>query len=271
MYTATTNLVAAAHEKDRISKDRTGTISTIVTSLQLAVFVGIIFGTCLATSSTFLIKALLGRKHDINLEVLDAAQKYVRIRALGMPAAVLIGVAQSACLGCKDPRSPLLVMIAAALVNFLGDMLFVGHRNSWLGGAAGAAWATVFSQYAAMIMFLRWLCSEPDAVRDNVNEMRAIPTRGILHNHFKFVDLFLFPKFMNIVKKIGEYMIPVTTTAIGRVSGYIAMSHVVSSAFGTADMAAQQIVLAFFLCFIPMCDSLNLTDQSFVPGIHEYT
>lgn len=272
MYTATTNLVAAAHEKDRISQDRTTTISTIVTSLQLAVFVGIIFGLGLATSSTILIQALLGRKRGIDYEVMDAAQKYVRIRALGMPAAVLIGVAQSACLGCKDARSPLLVMIAAALVNLLGDILFVGRPNVWLGGAAGAAWATVFSQYAAMVMFIQWLCSKPAAVDgDIVNENRAIPTRGILHNHFKVLDLFLFPKYMNIVKKIGEYMIPVTTTAIGRVSGYIAMSHVVSSAFGTADMAAQQIVLAFFLCFIPMCDSLNLTAQSFVPGIHEYT
>lgn len=284
MYTATTNLVAAAHEKDKRSHDRTTTISTIITSLQLAVFVGMIFGVGLATSSTFFIKALLGRKHDLNLEVLDAAQKYVRIRAIGMPAAVLIGVAQSACLGCKDARSPLLVMIAAAVVNFLGDVLFVGRTNAWLGGAAGAAWATVFSQYAAMFMFLKWLCSKPPAAAaaaandgDNLrgdrngNEDRSIPTKGILHNHFSIIDLFLFPKYMNIVKKIGEYMIPVTTTAIGRVSGYIAMSHVVSSAFGTVDMAAQQIVLAFFLCFIPMCDSLNLTAQSFVPGIHEYT
>lgn len=281
MYTATTNLVAAAHEKDKRSHDRTTTISTIVTSLQLAVFVGLIFGIGLATSSTFFIQALLGRKHDVNLEVLNAAQKYVRIRAIGMPAAVLIGVAQSACLGCKDARSPLLVMIAAAAVNFLGDVLFVGRSNAWMGGAAGAAWATVFSQYAAMVMFLQWLCSKPAAVSsrtdsnvrgdDGKHEDESIPTKGILHNHFSVVDLFLFPKYMNIVRKIGEYMIPVTTTAIGRVSGYIAMSHVVSSAFGTVDMAAQQIVLAFFLCFIPMCDSLNLTAQSFVPGIHEYT
>jgi hypothetical protein len=48
------------------------------------------------------------------------------------------------------------------------------------------------------------------------------------------------------------------------------MSHVCSSALGTVDMAAQQIVLAFFLCFTPMCDSLNLTAQSFVPGIYKY-
>ena len=77
-------------------------------------------------------------------------------------------------------------------------------------------------------------------------------------------------KFFQTTKKFLPYVIPVTTTAISRVSGYIAMSHVVSSALGTIDLAAQQIVLAFFLCFIPMCDSLNLTAQSFVPGIFEY-
>ena len=267
MYTATTNLVAAASQSSKISQDQTELISTIITSLQLAMFVGIIFAVGLGASSTFFIKALLGKQQEIDIGVLSAAEKYVRIRALGMPAAVLIGVAQSACLGMKDTRSPLLVMVAAALVNLMGDFIFVGNSNAWLGGAAGAAWATVFSQYAALVMFIHWLCSKPTESKQGKN---SITTRGILHNHFRTRDLFMMPKCMNIVKKISEYLVPVTTTAIGRVSGYIAMSHVVSCSFGMADMAAQQIVLAFFLCFIPMCDSLNLTAQSLVPGIHEY-
>jgi len=268
MYTATTNLVAAAYGNDKISQDQTETIHTIITALQLAMFVGIVFGIGLGGSSTFFIKAILGNQNNVDMEVITAAEKYVRIRALGMPAAVLIGVAQSACLGMKDTFSPLLVMIAAALVNLLGDFIFVGLPGAWLGGAAGAAWATVFSQYAALVMFIRWLCSKPI---ESVQGKNAVTARGILYNHFHARDLFRMPKFMNIARKISEYMVPVTTTAIGRVSGYVAMSHVVSCAFGTADMAAQQIVLAFFLCFIPMCDSLNLTAQSLVPGIHEYS
>uniref|UniRef100_A0A7S2WN91 Polysaccharide biosynthesis protein C-terminal domain-containing protein n=1 Tax=Eucampia antarctica TaxID=49252 RepID=A0A7S2WN91_9STRA len=71
------------------------------------------------------------------------------------------------------------------------------------------------------------------------------------------------------MKDFWPYVIPVSATSIGRVSGYIAMSHVVSSCFGTVEMAAQQILLSFFLCLTPICDSLNLTAQSFLPSIFE--
>ncbi len=307
MYTATTNLVAAAHENDRATKDKSLTRVTIITALQLAVIVGIIFGIGLSFSSSYLVKSLIGKEQLLhnhqNKEVLSAATKYVNVRALGMPAAVVIGAAQSACLGMKDIKSPLVVMVAAALVNLLGDFIFVQR-----GGAAGAAWATVLSQYAALIMFLKWLKMKgavdygyddiPNNSRMNRGEDRQLngnsfsrdnngdnmtmkkneeaeqkksfSSRGILHHHFHYRDLLRLPSSKATAKKFWPYLIPVTTTSIGRVSGYVAMSHVVSSALGTVDMAAQQIVLAFFLCFIPMCDSLNLTAQSFVPGIFEY-
>jgi len=289
MYTATTNLVAAAYGNDRKTNDLSNTRITVITALQLAAVVGIIFGIGLGLSSTFLLKSLLGRGKDINLEVLTAAERYVRIRALGMPAAVVIGSAQSACLGMKDIRSPLLVMVLAAFVNLLGDFIFVGNSNALLGGAAGAAWATVISQYTALILFLRWLNkktkNDAGTYQTNGNEVRinnksvnekensnekCFSTKGILHGHFEYRNLLQIPSSMKTAKKFWPYAIPVTTTAIGRVSGYVAMSHVVSSSMTTVDMAAQQIVLAFFLCLIPMCDSLNLTAQSFVPGIFEY-
>lgn len=261
MYTAATNIVAAAAEKDRQSKGDL-TSKTVATGMQLALIVGLIFGIGLGGTSRFFVNALLG-KSLTDPAVISAATNYVKIRALGMPAAVLIGTAQSACLGMKDNRSPLLVMIAAALVNLLGDILFVRSL-----GSAGAAWATVISQYAALFMFMKWLTAKPRE-HNNLAESGSLTTRGILHGHFNMRDFFKMPKSMSTVRKFWEYFVPVTTTAIGRVSGYIAMSHVVCF-FGTADMAAQQILLAFFLCFVPMCDSLNLTAQSFVPGIYEH-
>jgi Na+-driven multidrug efflux pump len=307
MYTATTNLVAAVFQNESNTNDKSLTRTTIITALQIGIIVGFLFGIGLCTSSTYLLKALLGgSESEMNLEVLLAADRYVKIRALGMPAAVLIGTAQSACLGMKDIRSPLLVMVGASVVNLIGDILFVGNDHPWLGGAAGAAWATVFSQYAALVMFLKWLKMKNKAtdngngsatkntddmnslslsslyqkirqrknkdsnVHTNNEEEKAYSTRGILHGYFKYRDLLKLPSSKVTAKKFSPYLVPVTTTAIGRVSGYVAMSHVVSSALGTIEMAAQQIVLAFFLCFIPMCDSLNLTAQSFVPGIFEY-
>jgi len=277
MYTAATNLVAAAYDKDKVSKDYSNTINTVVTALQLGSIVGIIFGVVLGGSASYFVRILLGKGQGNNVAVVCAAERYVRIRALGMPAAVIIGAAQSACIGMKDLRSPLVVMVAAAFVNLLGDIIFVPSTHPWLGGAAGAAWATVFSQYAAMIMFVKWLSrkTRPDKSSLKItfvkDENVVESTQGILHGQMRFSDLIKAPRSNNIARKFLEYLIPVTTTAVGRVSGYIAMAHVVSSAFGTIEMAAQQIVLAFFLCFIPMCDSLNLTAQSFVPGIYEYS
>ena len=261
MYTAATSIVAAAVEKDRQSQGNLTSL-TIATALQLAMIVGTIFGVGLGGSSRFFVNVLLGNSVN-DAALISAATNYVKIRALGMPAAVLIGTAQSACLGMKDNRSPLVVMIAAALVNLIGDIILVSSL-----GSAGAAWATVMSQYAALIMFIKWLNAKP--LNYNTNEKGSSATRGILYGHFKVSDLFKMPQPQStgIAQKFWEYVVPVTTTAIGRISGYVAMSHVVCF-FGTADMAAQQILLAFFLCFVPMCDSLNLTAQSFVPGIHE--
>lgn len=65
------------------------------------------------------------------------------------------------------------------------------------------------------------------------------------------------------------YVFPVTMTSVGRVSMYVAMNYVVSSALGTISMAAQQILLSVFFCLCPIADSLNLTAQSFVPPIFE--
>ena len=78
--------------------------------------------------------------------VYNSAKRYVRIRALGMPAMVMIGTAQT----------PLLVLLAAAVINLIGDVILVPLQSTLLGGAAGAAWATVASQYAALLFFARW-------------------------------------------------------------------------------------------------------------------
>ena len=156
MYTATTNLIASAREDESTSAQKPRTTTTLVSALQLSGFVGAILGAVLIATSKVTIRAMIGNE-AIDPEIFEAARKYVNIRALGMPAAAIIGSAQAACLGMQDIKSPLYVLAAAAIVNFFGDAVFVRHKASWLGGAAGAAWATTFSQYAALFMFVKWL------------------------------------------------------------------------------------------------------------------
>ena len=157
MYTATTNLVASAQEKDRTTKDKPRTSKNFIAALQLSGYVGAGLGVVLFSFAIPLLRAIIGND-AIDPQVFNAALKYVRIRALGMPAAAIIGSSQAACLGMQDIKSPLYVLLAAAVVNFVGDATLVGSSHPLLGGAAGAAWATVFSQYAAVIFFVQWLC-----------------------------------------------------------------------------------------------------------------
>lgn len=267
----------------------------------------------------------------ISSEVFNAAMKYVRIRALGMPGAAIIGSAQAGCLGMQDVKSPLYVLAAAAIVNLFGDMIFVGMNNPLFGGAAGAAWATVFSQYTAVWFFTRWLCTKPkstekktlnitnsileltgenkskgvgrrhrfsEAVKsftkytpgkslaskvssvtqnlrkkpskkeEEQQKQEEVSTRGFLAGKFTGRDLAKFPNRQR-AKEFAPYFLPVTTTQVGRVSSYIAMSHVVSSTLGTVAMAAQQVIVSLFYCLTPIADSLSLTAQSVVPSLAE--
>jgi Na+-driven multidrug efflux pump len=298
LYTGTTNLIAAARETDAAVEGSPKTTSTFRGVLQLAWIVGLGLGGVLFVFAPHLLRAIIGND-SISPAVFDAAMKYVRIRALGMPAAAVIGSSQAACLGMQDIRSPLYVLGVAAIVNFLGDMMFVGNANLWIGGAAGAAWATVFSQYAAVIMFLYWLCNKRSVTTPPINLSESImrlvkskygqnkglsagqqpikliatgeanvSVRGFLADKFNIKD-FLNGPSRQTIQDFTEYIVPVTTAQVGRVSGYVAMSHVVSSSMGTLSMAAQQIIVSLFYCLCPIADSLNLTAQSFLPSIME--
>jgi Na+-driven multidrug efflux pump len=359
LFTGSTNLIAASQESDRRLDGSPRTTRTLIGALQLSSLVGIVLGAATYAGASGMLRSIIGND-GISPDVFDSALKYVRIRALGVPAAAVIGSAQAACLGMQDVRSPLYVLATAAIVNFVGDMLFVGCKHPWIGGAAGAAWATVFSQFAALAMFVRWLTAsshrspaevlssqgktkvlnvsnaileltgkpssagagrrerfretlrqfrlrnmvsleaQKDKLRshgrlsmvmrplqlfrgkmtvdtsqnsrenDKLQNLKSSPpkfsTRGFLFGKFRGQDLLKVPE-ADTFRNFRPYLVPVTSTVVGRVSGFVAMSHVVSSAMGTASMAAQQVILSFFQCICPIADSLSLTAQSFVPGI----
>jgi len=352
MYTGTTNLVAAAQESDRTTADKPSTTKTLIGAMQLSTYVGAGLGAFLFAFARPLLRAIIGND-SISPAVFIAAMKYVRIRALGMPAAAIIGSTQAACLGMQgklhinqrisagllhilisffsfsDIKSPLYVLVAAAVANLFGDIFFVGNRHPLLGGAAGAAWATVISQYVAVATFVWWLTHKPEkkpAVMNLSNailEMTGEPStdegqrrqqgfqesleqfslrrhmkrprlskliaklrskkpsanktpsssesfsvRGFLQNKFTAGEL-LKPPSKVTQNEFAPYLIPVTTTQVGRVSGYVAMSHVVASSLGTVSMAAQQVIVSLFYCLCPIADSLSLTAQSFLPAISE--
>ncbi len=320
MYTATTNLVAGARGEESSSEEKPKTKKMLINALQMSGYVGTILGSVLIAFGPALLRSIIGND-NIDPNVFAAALRYVRIRALGMPAAVIIGSAQSACIGMQDIKSPMYVLVAAALVNFIGDVIFVPQKSALIGGAAGAAWATVFSQYAALAMFIKWLTSKPEKKEQPLNLTNAIleltghskegksrrkkfrralqklslttgnHNDGAINETQKNVGMkvqvvskpekeftirgflagcrqdLLKPPTLENAKVFWPYFLPVTATQCGRVSAFVSMIHVVSSALGTMSLAANQVILSIFYCLCPICDSLNLTAQSFVPVI----
>merc|ERR1712166_783138 len=96
----------------------------------------------------------------------------------------------------------------------------------------------------------------------------SFSARGFLNNRFHPKDLFKLPD-KETREKFAPYVLPVTSTQVGRISGYVAMAHVVASSLGTVSMAAQQVIVSIFYCLCPIADSLSLTAQSFVPKISD--
>jgi len=173
LYTGTTNMVASAQEADKGVEGKPRTTKTFANSLKVSGIVGFALASFLFVSARFLVGAMLGSEAT-HPGVMEAAIKYVRIRSLGLPAAAVIGSAQAGCLGMQDIRSPMYVLVTAAVVNFIGDAIFVRSTNPLIGGAAGAAWATVFSQFAAVTFFINWLCNKPNKRSKVVNITDAI-------------------------------------------------------------------------------------------------
>jgi len=255
-------MVAIAQEKDKQAREPSQTSETFLGALQLSLLVGVSLGALVIAFSKPMLRALIGNDL-ISPEVTSAAWKYVVIRALGMPATAMIGTSQASCLGMRDVQSPLKVVLFAAVINLVLDLALVDQPQPWIGGAAGAAWATLISQYIALALFLKRLGTTTPR---KASKKGLQCTKGILSGRLRLGEFFRRPS-ADTSNGFRPYVVPVTVTQVGRCSTYVAMGHVVSSSFGTVSMAANQIITAIFYTLIPIADSLSLTAQSFLPGL----
>lgn len=90
---------------------------------------------------------------DSSPQLLEQARVYVNIRFLSLPAALANFVLIGWFIGTQHARAPLYLLITVNLTNVVLDVIFVVLLD-W--GVAGAAWATVISDYAGVLLGL-WL------------------------------------------------------------------------------------------------------------------
>jgi putative MATE family efflux protein len=164
-------------------------------------------------------------------EVADGAVLYLRIAALGSPFFMLATAGQGFLRGIGDLRTPLLILVAAHLVNATLEVLFV-YGFGW--GLAGSAWGTVIAQCGMGLAFFEV-------------QRRAGLERPRLER-------------MKPLMRIGTE-IAVRTTAL---LGSFLVASAVLARVSSASLAAHQIAFQLFVFLALILDALAIAAQVLV-------
>ena len=164
----------------------------------------------------------------------DYAVTYLRIAAIGFPAAFLALGAQGYLRGVADLRTPLVILIAANVVNVILEVLFV-YGFGW--GIEGSAWGTTIAQLgmgvAFIVVVLRRL--EPGDAR-----VRLALARRVL--------------------SLGKWIF-IRTTAL---MGSFVLAGAVATRFGEASIAAHQVAFQLWVFLALVLDSVAIAGQIIV-------
>lgn len=142
---ATTPLIAAAVAGG--DHDRASALAT------QAVALGILFGVLGLVVLELTTPALLSFMGAAG-EVVDPATTYLRLRALGLPAVLLVTVGNGIFRGMQDTTTPLIVTIGLNVVNLVLDPLLIFGLDWGIGGAAVASAAAQWIGATAFVWLL---------------------------------------------------------------------------------------------------------------------
>jgi len=169
----------------------------------------------------------------VEAQTAEYAVTYMRIAALGLPFAFLTLGGQGYLRGVADLRTPLVIVIAANVVNLVLELLFV-YGFGW--GIEGSAWGTVIAQAGMGAAFI-------------VVIVRA--ARG---------DTRLNRKLMRRLLVIGRYLFVRTAALLAAFT----LAGAVIARFGDASLAAHQIAFQLWIFLAFVLDAIAIAGQVLV-------
>ena len=234
---ATTNLIATSLASEDAGGDD-AVREILATAVRLALLCGV--ASCAAQlcfGRTVLARYTGGR----SAACVAPAFEYVRVRALGAPAALLTKVSIAACLATRDSVTPLVVVAAGGALNLGLDVLLV----SVLGyGISGAAWATFASEVACAAAALL-------AVTRKLGPRAAAARRALLPTRAQLTEYAAFAR-------------PLLLTLAGKIATYSSLAHVATTV-GVASTAAHRVLMGIYWFTWPFAETLSQTGQTFLP------
>jgi putative MATE family efflux protein len=194
-------------------------------ALWLALAAGIALAAAVAALAGPLVHALGGEGH-----VADMSARYLRIASLGVPMALVALAGQGWLRGMGDLRTPLVIVVAANVVNIVLELLFV-YGFDW--GLDGSAWGTVLAQLGMGIAFA-----------------------AVLLRAFARPDL---ERIRSLVS-IGAQLVVRTAALLG----CFVLATAVCARIGAATVAAHQIAFQLFGFLALVLDAIAIAGQVLV-------
>jgi len=165
-------------------------------------------------------------------EIAEQAAVYLRISALGAPMFMLATAGQGFLRGVADLRTPLIILVAAHLVNVVLELLFV-YGFGW--GLAGSAAGTVIAQVGMGIAFTRVVLRSEGLAPPSLAAMRPLMRVG--------------------------WEIAIRTTAL---LGSFLVAGAVLARVGAPSLGAHQIAFQLFIFLALVLDALAIAGQIIV-------
>ena len=167
-------------------------------------------------------------------EAADYAVTYLRIAAIGFPAAFLALGGQGYLRGVADLRTPLVIVIAGNVVNVILELLFV-YGFGW--GIEGSAWGTALAQLGMGAAFVV-------AILRGLEAGEAIPRLQLARR----------------VLTLGKWIFLRTTALMGS----FVLAGAVATRSGEAAIGAHQIAFQLFILLALVLDSVAIAGQIIV-------
>ena len=149
------------------ARDRERTAASIRTSFVICLATGCIITVLCLVSARFMLE-LLGTKDDL----IDGAELYFRIYALGMPALGIFNFGNGVLSANGDTKRPLAYLMIAGILNVLFNLFFV-----IICGMAedGVALASIITQYISAILILIHMGRQTDDCAFRFRDLKAEP------------------------------------------------------------------------------------------------
>lgn len=136
-------------------------LESVRQSVHTSIAISIIGGIIVSIAGIILCKPLLywmGTPEDI----IHLSVRYMRIYFLGIPASMIYNFGAAILRAVGDSKRPMHFLTIAGIVNVIFNLFFVITLEM---SVAGVAWATVISQYLAMVLILRCLAMSEGPLR----------------------------------------------------------------------------------------------------------